>query len=87
MGDDGKTFRIARARRSLQVARANLDDAVRILPEPEGDNVMATPALLGLLLHAVTARRHLNDIEVAPAAGIEMDAGPTAGPLSRDQWP
>jgi hypothetical protein len=72
MNDAGRTMSVARARRSLQVARDNLDHAVRFLPEREGDSVMATPALLGLLLHAVTARRHLSDLEIA---------------LARDPWP
>jgi hypothetical protein len=53
------------ADRSLQLARADLDEVMRTLPDHDGDDTMATPTLLGLLLNAVAARRRLNDLETA----------------------
>jgi hypothetical protein len=54
------------SRASLCRTRANrLDDATGALPDRDGDDTMASPALLGLLLHAVAAKRHLTDLEAA----------------------
>ena len=80
--------RVAVARRSLERARAHLDDAMGTLPDREGDNTMATPALLALLLNAVAARRHLADIETVLADQIEATAQQlTLVARSRDPWP
>lgn len=54
---------VASARQSLQSARRDLDDAVGLLPGLEGDNTMANPNLIALLLRAVVARRHLQSVE------------------------
>jgi hypothetical protein len=80
--------RVAVARRSLERARSHLDDAMGTLPDLEGDDTMATPALLALLLNAVAARRHLADIEAVLADQIEATAQEmTLLARSRDPWP
>jgi hypothetical protein len=80
--------RVAVARKSLQRARDHLDEAMSTLPERAGDNTMATPALLALLLHAVAARRHLADLETALADEVGM-AVPRSTSMAepRDPWP
>ena len=67
--------RVAAARGSLQTARAKLDAAVAALPGGATDNAMATPALRGLLLRVIEARRSLDGLELV---------GPGAGSLSVD---
>jgi len=80
--------RVAVARRSLERARVHLDDAMGTLPDREGGNTMATPALLALLLNAVAARRHLADIEAVLADQIEATAQElTLVARSGDPWP
>ena len=80
--------RVAVARKSLQRARDHLDDAMSTLPNRPGDNTMATPALLGLLLHAVAARRHLADLETALADEVGLAAQQLTSMVgSRDPWP
>ena len=80
--------RVDVARRSLQRARDHLDDAMGTLPDREGDNTMATPALLALLLNAVAARRHLADLEAVLADQIEATAQQlTLVARSRHPWP
>ena len=80
--------RVAVARKSLQRARDHLDNAMSTLPEREGDNTMATPALLALLLHAVAARRHLADLETALADEVGLTAlQSTSIEMPRDPWP
>ena len=63
---DSPQARIAVARQCLQDARDRLDDATGALPDRDGDDTMASPALLGLLLHAVAAKRRLTDLEGVP---------------------
>ena len=60
---DNTVARVTAARGVLQTARDNLDEAVTGIPDHEGDNAMATPALLTLLLRAVEARRRLDGLE------------------------
>jgi hypothetical protein len=80
--------RVAVARKSLQRARDHLDDAMSTLPERAGDNTMATPALLALLLHAVAARRHLADLETALADEVGLAPPLTTSIIApRDPWP
>jgi len=80
--------RVAVARRSLERARSHLDDAMGTLALREGDDTMATPALLALLLNAVAARRHLADLEAVLADQIEATAQQlTLVARSRDPWP
>jgi len=66
------------AHKGLQRARADLDDAMQTDARAAGDDRMATPALLGLLLDAVTARRHLEEIETEPRPLVAV---------ARDPWP
>jgi len=56
---------VAVARKSLDSACDDLDDAVRAFPDVPGDNVMANPGLVALLLRVVAARRHLNDLDLS----------------------
>lgn len=65
---DSPQARIAIARKSLQDARDRLDDATGALPDRDGDDTMASPAMLGLLLHAVAAKRRLTDLEASAGA-------------------
>ena len=55
------------ARESLDVACKDLDDAVLAIPHARGDDVMATPGLIALLLRVVTARRHVRRLELTPS--------------------
>jgi hypothetical protein len=52
------------ARKLLDSACADLDEAVQALPDLPGDNVMANPGLVALLLRVVVARRHLSGLEL-----------------------
>ena len=52
------------ARGILRAARDSLDEAVATLPDGDADNALATPALLGLLLRVVEARRRLDGLEL-----------------------
>ena len=55
---------VAVARETLRDARSALDTAVAALPDVDGDEAMATPALLMLLFGAVRAKEHLSRLEV-----------------------
>jgi hypothetical protein len=61
---------VAGARKSLDSACEDLDDAVRAIPDmvPD-DNVMANPGLVALLLRVVVARRQLSGLELS--LGVE----------------
>jgi len=61
--------RVMTARGVLQTARDNLDQAVAALPDGGADNSMATPALVGLLLRVVEARRRLDGLELLARTG------------------
>ena len=65
---------IAAARQSLQSARRDLDDAVGLLPGIVGDDTMANPNLVALLLRAVVARRFLETLETHGALGTLLPA-------------
>jgi len=54
---------VAVARETLRNARSALDSAVAALPDVDGDEAMATPALLLLLFGAVRAKEHLKALE------------------------
>jgi|SRR4051812_17187998 hypothetical protein len=58
---------VSTARKALEEARAELDLAVASLPDVGGNEAMATPALLSLLIGAVTAKEHLGDLEALQA--------------------
>jgi hypothetical protein len=51
------------ARETLRNARSALDVAVAALPDVNGDEAMATPALLLLLFGAVRAKEQLDKLE------------------------
>jgi hypothetical protein len=56
------TLTLATARASLEAACDDLDEAVGGLSD-DGDAVMASPALVALLLRVVGARRDLRGLE------------------------
>jgi hypothetical protein len=72
---------VSLARRSLQDARDDLEDAVRKLPELPGDSLMVTPALLALLLRVVSAKRHLEGVELTLAGSSPAWARGRAAPF------
>lgn len=55
---------------SLDTACKDLDDAVLAIPNGPGDDVMASPKLVGLLLRVVTARRQVRRLELDVKAEI-----------------
>ena len=61
-GHDGAA-EVTLARKSLETARSALDNAVASLPDVDGDETMATPALLLLLFGVVKAKEHLSKLE------------------------
>lgn len=58
------------AREVLANARAALDRAVAALPVSRGNEEMAPPHLLPLLVRAVRARHHLRTLETLPDASV-----------------
>ena len=52
------------AQESLDGACRALDEAVMALPNARGDDVMATPGLVALLLRVVVARRQVSRFEL-----------------------
>ncbi|HEY2901915.1 MAG TPA: hypothetical protein VGL59_15130 [Polyangia bacterium] len=67
----GGAAEVAAARKSLDDARNDLDAAVAALPDIDGDEAMASPVLVALLVRAVKAKKHLKGLEVlalAPAS-------------------
>jgi hypothetical protein len=58
---------------SLDTACRDLDDAVLVLSDVPGDDVMASPSLVALLLRVVVARRHVTRLE-REAGGISDEA-------------
>lgn len=66
-----------RARRALDSACEDLDNAVRALGNIPGDDVVASPDLVALLLRVVVARRQLAGVESVLTAVSEASADPT----------
>jgi hypothetical protein len=56
---------VVAARRALSIARADLDEAVAAVPEIDGEEAMASPGLLALLLRAVSAKNHLDHLVIS----------------------
>jgi hypothetical protein len=56
---------VVAARQALSLARADLDEAVAAAPEVEGEEALASPGLLALLLRAVSAKNHLDHLELS----------------------
>jgi hypothetical protein len=80
------------AYRSLERAGADLDAVIRTLPDHCGDDTMASPALIGALFRAVTARRLFNELDAAfeleaTLKGGLMPSEPRSPAQARDQWP
>lgn len=65
---------LAAARVSLAVACDRLDDAVRNMNSPDGDDVMASPGLVDLLLSVVVARRQVRGLESVGSLKATKDA-------------
>jgi hypothetical protein len=62
---------VVAARRALSIARADLDEAVAAVPEIDGEETLASPGLLALLLRAVSAKNHLDQLELSATAARE----------------
>jgi hypothetical protein len=56
---------VVAARRALSIARADLDEAMAAVPESDGEEALASPGLLALLLRAVSAKNHLDHLELS----------------------
>ena len=56
---------------SLDVACRDLDDAVLTMPNVRGDDVMASPRLVALLLRVVAARRDVKRLELEMKAELD----------------
>jgi hypothetical protein len=56
---------VVAARQALSSARADLDQAVAAAPEIDGEEALASPGLLALLLRAVSAKNHLDHLELS----------------------
>ena len=67
----------ARARRALDSACEDLDTAVRALGNIAGDDVVASPGLVALLLRVVVARRQLAGVESVLTTVSEASADRT----------
>jgi len=65
---------VAAARKILQVARDALDEAVAALPRRDGENTMATPALLALLVRVVQTKQELGALELLLATEVAAAA-------------
>jgi hypothetical protein len=69
MATDGSVAAtVAVARKLLDNACDDLDEAVQAFPDVPGDDVMASPGLVALLLRVVVARRHLSGLELSLGA-------------------
>jgi hypothetical protein len=58
------------AQQSLDGACKALDEAVMALPNARGDDVMATPGLVALLLRVVVARRQVSRLALDVPADL-----------------
>jgi hypothetical protein len=71
---EGGVRAVAAARQALATARADLDAAVVALPEVDGDEGMATPGLVALLIRAVAAKDRLDELESSEREAPDADA-------------
>jgi hypothetical protein len=75
---------VAVARKSLDRACDDLDNAVRAIPDMgSDDDVMVNPGLVALLLRVVGARRHLSSLELS--LGVESGAASRLPPRSQQR--
>ena len=65
--DDVIPARLTLALASLDTACRDLDDAVLVMSDVPGDDVMASPSLIVLLLRVVMARRQVKRLELEAA--------------------
>jgi hypothetical protein len=84
-----RTVALLRAHKCLQRARADLDDAMQTEAADAAADRMATPALLGLLLDAVAARRRLDEVEAGLGSeSVAVSREPRhLVSVARDPWP
>jgi hypothetical protein len=71
--DDVVPAKLTMALASLDTACRDLDEAVLVLSDVPGDDVMASPSLIALLLRVVMARRHVNRLKIE-ATGFNDNA-------------
>ena len=76
MIDDARSKTVSLARSSLADARVELDDAVRSLSEGDGETIMASANIVGLLLRVVAAKEHLENVERGPSTGPPVERRP-----------
>jgi len=69
--DDVGPGKLTIAIASLDSACRDLDDAVLVLSDVPGDDVMASPSLVALLLRVVVARRHVTQLARAAAGSSD----------------
>jgi hypothetical protein len=62
---------VVAARRALSMARADLDEAVAAEPGIDGEEAVPPPGLLALLLRAVSAKNHLDHLELSVTAELQ----------------
>ena len=62
--DEAFPGRLTLALASLDTACRDLDDAVLVMSDVPGDDVMASPSLIALLLRVVMARRQVKRLEL-----------------------
>jgi hypothetical protein len=84
-----RTVALLLAHKGLARARADLDDAMLSEAADARDDRMATPALLGLLLDAVAARRRLDEVEAGLGSeSVAVHRAPRhLVSVARDPWP
>jgi len=64
--NDAESKTVTLARSALASERADLDDAVGLISDDEGQTVIASSKIMELLLRVVAARRHLEQVERTP---------------------
>ena len=77
MTGDDEVVTATRARRALDSACEDLDNAVRALGTITDDDVVASPGLVALLLRVVVARRQLAGVESVLTAVSQASADRT----------
>jgi hypothetical protein len=77
MTGDDEVVTAVRARKALDCACADLDNAVRALGAIADDDVVASPGLVALLLRVVVARRELAGVESVLTAVSQASADRT----------
>src|SRR6185436_3538318 len=82
--DDVLPDRLMLALASLDTACRDLDDAVLVISDVSGEDVMASPRLIALLLRVVTARRQVAEIrDRIPASSVWLPRRSGPGDATR----